>query len=222
MCGYDYELHVVREYENIFALTDTETAGPYGDFPTFERCMRMQMNMLSHAHATGYFTMTARHILYWTVASDAAYAWQCKFGFTSPSKNGVPMFIDKTVENTVKSLCQWIGHTVRAGHDKRVRQVAFFLKELIDELQTRSIKDDGITPRSDFTQPLKQLEIDEAFWKSLETYRATDVARGKMINPLPAPGRKTRPPSFPYDAMATINASVLSPEHLTGHTIGTA
>ena len=129
---------------------------------------------------------------------------QCKFGFTSPSKNGVPMFIDKTVENCVKNMRRWIGHTVRAGHDKRVQRVVFFLKELIDESQTRSIKDDGITPRCDFKQPLKQLVIDEAFWKSLEAYRTSEVARSDIIKPLPLCGRKTRPTPFPCNVMATI------------------
>jgi len=153
--AYDYKTHIVREYELIFAVVDCETAGPQGDFPAFERCMRMMMNTLSRTHATGYFTMTDRHILYRTVVSEAAFEWQCKFGFTSPSKNGVPMFIDKTVENCVKNMRRWIGHTVRAGHDKRVQRVVFCLKELIDESQTSSIKADSITPRCDFKQPLK-------------------------------------------------------------------
>jgi len=80
-----------------------------------------------------------------------------------------------------KNMRRWIGHTVRAGHDKRVQHVIFFLKELIDKSQTRSIKDDGITSRCDFKQPLKQLVIDEAFWKSLEAYRTSEVARGDII-----------------------------------------
>jgi len=118
--AYDYETHVVCEYELILALVDCERAGPQRDFPSFERCMRMMMNILSRTHATGYFTMTARHTLYWTVASDTAFEWQCKLGFTSTYKNGVPMFLDKTVENRVKNMRRWIEHTVRAGHDKRV------------------------------------------------------------------------------------------------------
>jgi len=52
--AYDYETHVVREYELIFALVDCETAGPQGDFPSFERCMRMVINMLSRIWKTAH------------------------------------------------------------------------------------------------------------------------------------------------------------------------
>ena len=123
-----------------------------------------------------------------------------------------------------RKLCQKHATVDRTYCTCRPRQTRatrrFFLKELIDESQTRSIKDDGITPRCDFKQPLKQLVIDEAFWKSLEAYRTSEVARGDIIKPLPLCGRKTRPPPFPCNAMATINGSVLCPEHLTSYTIG--
>jgi len=123
-----------------------------------------------------------------------------------------------------RKLCQKHATVDRTYSTSRSRQTRatlfFFLKELIDESQTRSIKDDGIMPRCDFKQPLKQLVIDEAFWKSLETYRTSEVARGDIIKTLPLGGCKTRPPPFPCNAMATINGSVLCPKHLTSYTIG--
>jgi len=64
------------------------------------------------------------------------------------------------------------------------------------------------------------LVIDEVFWKNLEAYGSLEVARGDIIKTLPLRGRKTRPPPFPCNTMATINGSVLCPEHLTSYTIG--
>ena len=217
--AYDYELHVIRDMEVVLATVDTETAGRVGDADTFERMTRLLMNLFARTHATGYFPMIGNRILRRLTESESASAWHREFGFTTPSKNGIPMFVDKSVEMSVRFLRRWVGHRARVGHEKRMRRVMKFLKELIESSQIDLHADTLKLPRSSFNEPHKMLELDKDFWKCLDAYRATEVAGGEQILPLAKVGRKKRPAPFDKAEMRSISGELIDPRDLTQHTI---
>jgi hypothetical protein len=176
--AYDYEMHFIRDVEVLMATVDTETAGVVGDADCFDRMTRLLMNLFARTHATGYFPMMGDRIMRRLADSDSARAWHREFGFTTPSKNGIPMWMDRSVEMTVRFLRCWIGHRVKVGHDARMRRIMRFLKELIAASQVDSSDDTLKLPRCGFDEPVKTLVLGSDFWQCLDAYRSTHVVAG--------------------------------------------
>jgi hypothetical protein len=92
------------------------------------------------------------------------------------------MWVDKSVEMTVRFLRRWIGHRVRVGHAARMRRIMRFLKELIAASQVDTSNDTLQIPRSGFDEPVKTLALDNDFWRCLDAYRSTLVVAGDKVH----------------------------------------